>query len=123
MDSVILPELPTYLFAPNLAGLLSLILAVLLPLAAALLMRQEWSTGTKGLILLALAAVKTFVEAWIGGIEAGIAINLVELAYAVVVNFGIAVAAYFGLLRGTSIQRSAIEGGIVKSKTIDGEVV
>jgi hypothetical protein len=123
MDSVILPELPTYLFAPNLAGILSLALTVLLPLAAALFMRQSWSAGPKGLVLLALAAVKAFLEAWLAAVDTGISINLVELGYAVVVNFGIAVGAYFGLLRGTGAQRAAISGGLVRDKTIDGETV
>ena len=122
MDSVVLPNLPTYLFAPNLAGVLSLILTVLLPLGAALLMKQSWSTSAKGLVLLALAAVKAFVEAWIGATDTGADFNVATAAYAVVVNFGIAVAAYFGLLRNTGVQRSAIEGGIVKDKAIDGQL-
>lgn len=120
MDSIVLPDLPTYLFAPNLAGVLSLALTILLPLAAALFMRQSWSTGPKGLVLLALAALKAFLEAWLGATEAGVAFNVVEVGYAVVVNFGIAVAAYVGLLKNTAIQRSAIKGGLVRDKVIDG---
>ncbi|MER7334638.1 MULTISPECIES: hypothetical protein [unclassified Micromonospora] len=120
MDSIVLPELPTYLFAPNLAGVLSLALTILLPLAAALFMRQSWSAGPKGLVLLALAALKAFLEAWLGATEAGVAFNVVEVGYAVVVNFGIAVAAYVGLLKNTAIQQSAINGGLVRDKAIDG---
>ncbi|MEV2239542.1 hypothetical protein [Micromonospora sp. NPDC049891] len=114
MDSVILPELPTWLFAPNLPGVLSLALTVLLPLVAALFMRQSWSAGPKGLVLLALAAVKAFLEAWLAAVNAGAAFNAVEVGYAIVVNFGIAVAAYFGLLRDTSVQQAAIASGPVK---------
>ncbi|QKW15396.1 hypothetical protein [Verrucosispora sp. NA02020] len=121
MDSVILPELPTYLFAPTLAGVLSLALTVLLPLVAALFMRQSWSAGPKGLVLLALAAAKAFLEAWLAATNSGAVFNGVEVGYAVFVNFGIAVAMYFGLLRDTGVQRAAISGGPVKDRTIDGE--
>lgn len=122
MDSIILPELPTYLFAPNLPGVLSLILTVLLPLAAALLMRQSWSTTAKGMVLLGLAAVKAFAEAWLVAVDASVAFNFAEVGYAVAVNWGIAVAAYFGLLKGTGVQRSALQSG-VKDRVIDGTTV
>lgn len=122
MDSIILPELPTYLFAPNLAGFLSLILTVLLPLAAALLMKQSWSTTVKGLILLTLAAAKSFAEAWLVAVDTAVAFDFAAVGYAIVVNWGIAVAAYFGLLKGTAVQQSAIRSG-VKDRTIDGQVV
>jgi len=120
MDSIILPELPTYLFAPNLAGVLSLILTVLLPLGAALLMKQSWSTTAKGMVLLALAAVKAFAEAWLAATVSGVTFNAAEVGYAVVVNWGIAVAAYFGLLKDTDVQQSAIRAG-VKTRDIDEE--
>jgi hypothetical protein len=120
MDSTVLPELPTYLFAPNLAGVLSLALTVLLPLAAALFMRQSWSAGPKGLVLLALAAAKAFLEAWLAATDAGVAFNAFDAGYAVVVNFGIAVGAYFGLLKNTRVQQSAISSGLVHDKVIAG---
>ncbi|MFG1780622.1 hypothetical protein ACGFIR_31525 [Micromonospora sp. NPDC049051] len=118
--SIVLPELPTYLFTPNLAGLLSLALTILLPLSAALFMRQSWSAGPKGLVLLALAALKAFLEAWLAATEAGIAFNVVEVGYAVVMNFGIAVGAYVGLLKNTQLQQVAISSGFVRDKIIDG---
>ena len=54
MDSVVFPELPTYLFEPSLYGVLSTLLTVVLPLLAALLMRSTWSAFRKGLVLLGL---------------------------------------------------------------------
>lgn len=118
--SVILPELPTYLFAPTLPGVLSLILTVLLPVGAALVMRQSWSTMAKGLTLFGAAAVKTFAEAWLLALDSHAAFNAVTTAYAVLINFGIAVVAYFGLFKNTAVQRAALEGGIVRDKVIDG---
>lgn len=112
MDSIVFPELPTYLFVPNLAGLLSLILNVVLPVVAALLMKQSWSTAVKGTVLLALSAVKAFVEAWIAANTAGQPFNLTGAVTSIAVVFGIAVLSYFGLLRNTSLQRAAITSGV-----------
>lgn len=118
MDSVVFPQLPTYLFDPSVAGILSLLLTFILPLVAALFMKQSWSAFTKGLVLLALAAVKAYLEAWLGAVNAGEDFGFIEALYATVVNFGIAVAAYFGLLKGTGAQRSAIHSGPVKDATV-----
>ena len=120
--SVIFPQLPTYLFAPNLAGVLSLVLTVVLPLGAALLMRQSWSAFRKGLVLLAMSAAKAFLEAWLAAVDAGTVFNFATTGYAIVVNFLIAVVFYFGLLRNTDIQLRAMNSGPVRD-TIDGEVL
>ncbi|RKN21194.1 hypothetical protein D7147_10450 [Micromonospora musae] len=120
MDSVILPELPTYLFAPNLAGVLSLAVTFLLPLVAALFMRTSWSAFRKGLVLLLVSAVKTFLEAWLVAVEAEGAFHVGETAYAVVVNFGLAVVFYAGLLRNTSVQQAVISRGPVKEQATAG---
>ncbi|TDC27656.1 hypothetical protein E1211_28975 [Micromonospora sp. 15K316] len=122
MDSVILPELPTYLFAPNVAGVLSLALTVLLPIAAAMVMRPDWSAGAKGVVLLVLAAVKAFAEAWLVAVDADVAFNATTAAYAVTVNFGIAVAMHFGLLRDTRLQQAALRGGLVRGDAAGGDV-
>jgi hypothetical protein len=120
-DSVTIPDLPTYLFTPTWGSALSWVLAFLLPLAAAVLMRQSWSTFRKGLVLLALAAVKTYAEAWLAAVDAGMVFNHVTTLYAVLLNFGIAVAGYFGLLKGTAVQRAAINSGLTDRKTINGQ--
>ncbi len=122
MDSIVFPTLPTYLFEPSLAGLLSLIVTVLLPLLAALLMKSRWSAFQKGLVLLAMATAKTFFEAWLGSVNAGETFDLWRVLYADVINFGIAVAAYFGLYRDTKVQQAALRSG-VKDRTIDGRIV
>ncbi|HEY6117656.1 MAG TPA: hypothetical protein VI172_17010 [Candidatus Dormibacteraeota bacterium] len=112
MDSIVFPALPTYLFEASLAGVLSLALTVILPLLAALLMKSRWSPFAKGLVLLGLAAVKAFLEAWIGATTSGEAFNAAETVYATLINFGIAVAAYVGLLKGTTLQQSALAAGV-----------
>jgi hypothetical protein len=122
MDPV-LPELPTYLFEPTLAGLLSLALTFVLPLVAALFMRASWSATSKGLVLLAVAAVKTFLEAWTAAVASDVAFNFVTTAYAVLINWGLAVVFFFGLLNRSKIQQAALHGGVVSDKVIDGRVV
>lgn len=112
MDSIVFPTLPTYLFEPSLAGLLSLVVTVLLPLGAALLMKARWSAFQKGLVLLAMATAKAFFEAWLGAETSGEAFDLWRVLYADVINFGIAVAAYFGLFRDTAVQQAAIHSGV-----------
>ncbi len=116
MDSIVFPALPTYLFEPSLAGLLSLILTIILPLLAALLMKASWPAFRKGLVLLLLAAIKTFVEAWIGAVESAEFFDLWRTLYAVAINFGIAVVFYAGLLKKTAVQRAALEGGPVNDR-------
>lgn len=116
MDNVILPELPTYVGAPNLAGLLSVLVTVFLPIIAALFMRTSWPAMRKGLVLLAVAAVKAFAEAWLGDLADDVQFNFVTTLYSVGVQFIIAIAMYFGIWRNTAIQRDAIAGGPVKSQ-------
>lgn len=122
MDSIVFPALPTYLFEPSLAGVLSLALTFLLPLLAGFLMRSNWTAFKKGLVLLALAAVKAYLEAWIGAVESAEAFDFLRTAYALIINFGLAVAFHFGILRGSDIQRAALRSG-VQPKVIDGTVV
>jgi hypothetical protein len=120
-SNVIFPELPTYVGVPSLGGLLSLLLTLVLPVAAALFMRVQWSAFAKGLVLLGFSAVKIFVEAWLLAVNASESFNFGQVGYAVVVQFALAVVAYFGLLRNTGVQRAAIAGGVVKSRVIDGD--
>ena len=113
-SNVIFPELPTYTGVPSLAGVLSLIVTVLLPVLAALFMRVNWSPFRKGVVLLAAAAVKTFLEAWMVAADTNTPFNFGDAAYTTVVQFGLAVVAYFGLMRDTSMQRAALHGGVVR---------
>lgn len=115
-DAVTLPDLPTFLFTPTIGSILSWVLAFVLPLAAALLMKRSWSTATKGLVLLALAGVKAYVEAWLAAENAGMAFNHVTTLYALALNFGIAVASYFGVLKGTAVQQAALNSGVTDGR-------
>ncbi len=116
MDSIIFPELPTYVGEPTLGGLLSLLVTVFLPIVAALFMRSSWSAFRKGLVLLVLAALKAYAEAWLGAVNHDEAFNFVGAAYSTLVQFVLAVVAYVGLLRHTAAQQAALAGGPVNDK-------
>lgn len=123
MDSIVFPELPTFMGEPSLTGFISLAVTFILPLVAALFMRSSWSAFRKGLVLLALAVVKAFLESWLGAIAYDEAFNFVGAAYTAVVTFAMAVVAYVGLLRGTATQQKAIHGGPVSDRVIEGETM
>ncbi len=123
MDSnIIFPQLPTYTGTVSPGGFLSLAITVGLPLLAGLFMRWHWSAFQKGLILLGFAAAKAFLEAWLVAVNAHDHFDVGAVGYSTAVQFGIAVIAYFGLIRNTKAQRAAIVGGIVRSTVIEGEV-
>ena len=112
MEYTDLPEIPIYGFAPDAGGLLGLLLTVILPLIAGLLMKQSWGTGTKGAILLILAAVKVTIEAALMANNKGVDFEFIPVVYTVAINFAIAVAAHFGLWKNTAPQKAAINSGI-----------
>lgn len=116
MDSVVFPQLPTYVGAPTLGGLLSLAVTILLPILAALFMRSSWSAFRKGLVLLVFAAVKALLEAWLAAVNTNLHFNWVTTLYSVLIQFVLAVVAYVGLLKGTAPQQAAINGGPVNDR-------
>ncbi|MET0698598.1 MAG: hypothetical protein ABWY93_02940 [Mycobacterium sp.] len=106
-----LPELPVYGFAPDAGGLIGLLITLILPLLVALLSKQSWSAGVKGSILLALAAVKSILESWLMATNKGVTLDVVPVIYTTLINFMIAVAVHFGLLRNSALQRKAQNSG------------
>lgn len=106
-----LPVLPTYLFDLTTAyGWISLVLTLVLPLVIGLLTRPTTPGHVKGLGLLALSAIKGVLEAALIG---GAAFSLGTVATTALVNFLVAVALYFGLLRGSPPQVHA-QNSLVK---------
>lgn len=96
-----LPDLPVYSFTPDLGGLLSLTLTIVLPLLVGVVTTRVTSANIKAVILLALATVKTLVEAIIAANVAGIPFEFVPVLMNLVLNFVVAVVVYFGLWKPT----------------------
>jgi hypothetical protein len=106
-----LPELPLYGFSPDLGGVIGLLITFVLPLAVAVLTKASWGVGTKGSLLLALAAVKSILEAWLMSTNTDVAFEFAPTLYTTVINFVIAVAIHRGLYKGTPLQRALARMG------------
>lgn len=103
-----IPQLPAYGFDPtSVSGLLSLAVAVALPILVGLVTRASTPAGVKAVLLLAFAAVKAFAEAWLDAVNTGVEFLWTAVAISVVVNFLIAVAVHFGLWRPTGATAAA----------------
>jgi len=105
-----MPELPVLVFAPNLGGLLSLLVTILLPLAVGVVTTRLTSSAAKALILLAFSAVKVVVESAIAAEAAGVPWAFVPVVMNVLINFGVACAIHFGFWKPTGVSDNVING-------------
>lgn len=98
MNTVDIPSLPVYGFDPSsISGLLSLAITVLLPLVVGLVTTRTTSPAVKAVLLLAAAAIKGFLEAWLQAANSAVDFAFVPVAISIVVNFAIAAVVHFGL--------------------------
>lgn len=103
-----IPALPVYGFDPqSISGLLSLLITVLLPLLVGLLTKRSTSPGVKAVLLLAFAAIKTFLEGWLQAANTAVDFAFVPAAISVVVNFAIAAVVHLGLWKPTGTAGAA----------------
>jgi hypothetical protein len=101
------PALPVYGFAPNLGGLLSLAITILLPILVGLVTRQSTSAGVKATLLLLLSAVNSILSAWLQAENTAAVFDWIPVVYSTLVNFGIAVTLHFGLFKPTGVAGAA----------------
>lgn len=101
------PTLPVYGFEPNLGGLLSLAITVALPILVGLVTRRSTSAAVKAVLLFALAAVKTVLEAWLQAANTSADFVWIPVVYSALVTFAIAVAVHFGLYKPTGVAGAA----------------
>lgn len=98
MTDADIPSLPVYGFDPSsISGLLSLAVTVLLPLLVGLVTTRTTHPGVRATLLLAAAAVKSFLEAWLQAENTAVDFAFVPVAISIAVNFAIAVVVHFGL--------------------------
>lgn len=96
-----LPELPMYAFQPNVGGLLSLILTLLLPLAVAVITTRVTEAKVKGILLIIAVAVKTLVEALIANGNDVINFAWIPFLMNLVLNLALAVMMHLGVWKPT----------------------
>lgn len=119
MDTTPLPDLPVYTFQPNIGGLFSMLLTLVLPLVVALITTRITSSKTKGILLLVVVVVKTTIEAIISNGNDYINFAWIPFLMNLILNFGLAVMFHFGLWKPTGTA-----GFVQKNigvKAIDGE--
>ncbi|MFG1846785.1 hypothetical protein [Micromonospora carbonacea] len=107
-----IPALPVYGFAPNLGGLLSLAITILLPILVGLVTRRSTSPGVKAVLLLTLSAVNSILSAWLQAENTSAVFEWIPVVYSTLINFGIAVAVHFGLFKPTGVSDAAQEAGV-----------
>lgn len=109
------PTLPVYGFAPNLGGLLSLAITIVLPILVGLVTKRSTSRGVKAVLLLFLSAVNSVLSAWLQAENTAAVFEWIPVVYSTAINFGIAVAIYFGFYRPTGVAEAA-QNSVVKDK-------
>jgi hypothetical protein len=103
-----IPALPVYGFDPSsISGLLSLAVTVLLPLLVGIVTTRTTSPGVKAVLLLAAAAIKSFLEAWLQAENTAVDFALVPVAISIAVNFAIAAVVHFGLWKPVGASAAA----------------
>lgn len=80
----------------TLAQLVSLMAGTLLPILVAVITDRAASGAVKAVTLLALAAVSSFLSAWLIAINTAASFDFSQAAFGVLTTFIVAVASHFG---------------------------
>lgn len=91
----------------TLAQLISMIVGTLLPILVAVITDRAASGATKAVTLLALAALSSFLSAWLVALNTGGAFDWSQAAFGVLVTFVVAVATHFGLWKPANVTGSS----------------
>jgi hypothetical protein len=81
----------------TLAQLITTLVGTLLPILVAVITDRAASGAAKAITLLALAAVSSFLSAWLVALNGGAPFDFAQAAYGVLITFVVAVATHFGL--------------------------
>lgn len=81
------------------AQVLTLVIGTVLPLLAGLLTRANASAGVRALVLLVLAAISSFLTAWLDAVNNNTALDIGATLLAVLGTFLVGVGTHFGLWR------------------------
>jgi len=96
----------------TLAQLISAVVGTLLPILVAIVTDRVARPGVKAVTLLALAAVSSFLSAWLVALNGGQAFDWSQAGFGVLLTFVVAVAMHLGLWRnvGASGASSPVAG-------------
>lgn len=107
-------NVPVFSFQPDLGGLLSLAVTLVLPLLVGLVTTRLTSSGTKAVLLVTLASVTTVIQAWLASVNAHVPFDWMTVVFNAVINTGVGVAAHFGLWKPTGAAKAAEDSGITR---------
>ncbi|MFI6228642.1 hypothetical protein ACIBCR_15175 [Micromonospora echinospora] len=114
------PSLPVYGFEPNLGGLLSLAITIVLPILVGLVTRHSTSAGAKATLLLFLSAVNAILSAWLQAENTSAVFEWIPVVYSTFINFAIAVAVHFGWYKPAGISDAAQRSLVKDRPAVDG---
>lgn len=110
-------DLPNVAFGTGWVGLVSLVVAFVLPLAVALVSKESWAGYVKFAVLLALAAVKVLAQTFLS--DGSIGWDTVQ---AVVSNVVVAVVVYVAAIKGTPLHSTLLNAGVSDPKLPAGSL-
>jgi hypothetical protein len=91
----------------TLAQLITSLVGVVLPILVAVVTDRVAHPGLKSVVLLALAALSSFLTEWLVALNGGASFDWSQAAYGVLMTFTVAVAAHFGLWRNVGASGAA----------------
>jgi hypothetical protein len=100
-------------FDPSTAMIVGLIVSVVIPLLSALLTRAHWPTEVVGLLTVLLATANGFFTEWA---NAGDRFRWQVALSTAIVSYVLAVAAHYGIWKGTSTEARALAAPAAKTK-------
>src|SRR6185503_11562432 len=94
---------PVYAFQPNVGGLLSMLLTLILPLLVGVVTTRVTSPTLKTILLLIATAIKTTAEAIVANNNDYIHFAWIPFLMNLVLNLILAIGMYFGVWKPTKI--------------------
>lgn len=97
---------------------LSLAIGIVLPLIAGLITRWNASPGTRAVVLLVLAAITSFLTAWLDAVTTHTALDIGATLLAVLGTFLVGVGTHFGIWAPTGASNAVKNtGGFIGGST------
>ncbi len=87
----------------TLAQLISAVVGTLLPILVAVITDRVASGAVKAVVLLALAALSSFLTEWLVALQTAATFDFAQAAFGVLLTFVVAVAGHFGFWKPANI--------------------
>lgn len=105
-------NIPVFVLQPDLGGLLSLAVVIVLPILVGLVTTRVTRPGWQAVLLLFLSAVTSVTQTALADDQNNMPFAWQPVVFNAAVNFGVAVAVHFGLWRPTGVAERAVNTGV-----------